>query len=281
MLAASLSGCFSKMNVSYEDLAVTEKIAIVSIAMPKIADTSRDTNRQILQTSLNYARERVVQNLQRVRSWSVVEPAGAKAKKAVRAFGTLSDDELRAGLPPGAGSGDLRKEVDQERSRWMDQYLGAEPFPAVPRSALIPESWSGKDGGRVQAILLDQARKLCAALDVDAVVFVHIEAAITHPRGSAFLVKENRTDGMLQMAQSLVMVHRTGKIIADLGEPELDRRAANRDLLPLYLGSGRDAVKAANIDLGDPREKVSQALRSIIDETAADMAARFKRLASR
>jgi hypothetical protein len=124
-------------------------------------------------------------------------------------------------------------------------------------------------------MMLDQAGKLCASLGVDAVVFVHIHAAVGHPREKTFIVRENRTDGALSLAQSLVMVDRSGRIIADLGPPEHEKRVRTRDLLPLYLGSGRDAVRQENIDLGDSRKKIAQALLSLIEETSADMAALF------
>lgn len=275
-LAVSLSSCVGRPGILPENLALTKKISIISVTMPKVADISRETNRQVLQASLNYARERIAADLQHVRSWKIVEPSGAKPAKMLRAFGAVSDDELRSRFPQGEGPVLARKAFDLERTRWKEQHVGAEHLPVVPRSALVADQGNGRGDLQIRPFLLDQAGKLCAALGVDAVMLLYIDAAITHPRANAFIVKENRTDGMLQMALSLVMVDRAGQIIADLGQPALDDRAASRDLLPLYLGTGRDAVKPGNIDLGDPRKKVAQAFRSMIDETSSDMAIQFK-----
>jgi hypothetical protein len=118
-------------------------------------------------------------------------------------------------------------------------------------------------------------------LNVDAVAFVHVLASITHPRPKTFVVSGNRTDGTIHVAQTMVIVDKTGQVIADMGWPLLDKRARSRDLLPLYAGSGQDAVKQENIDLGDPKNKVLQAFSSLIDETAADMIEGLKKAAAK
>jgi hypothetical protein len=75
------------------------------------------------------------------------------------------------------------------------------------------------------------------------------------------------------MAATLVVVDRTGRVIADLpGEP-----GRTRDLLPLYKGAGKDSVKVENIDLGDPKKKAAQAFSVLIEETTADMMEAFKK----
>jgi hypothetical protein len=274
----SLSGCFANSGVilQRQDIDASGKIAIVSVTMPRIADLSRESNRAVLRASLDLAREQATENFQSFRTWNLLDLSGAKQMKIVRSFGAVSDDAVRAKFPAKESAARAGKEIEEARSSWKDQYVSAENLPIVPRSALVPEPGSGQSGPLVRSMMLDQAGKLCADLGVDAVVFVHIHAAVTHPREKTFIIRENRTDGALRMAQSLVMVDRSGRIIADLGSPEREKRTRTRDLLPVYLGTGKEAVRKENIDLGDSRKKVAQAFRSLIEETSADMATLFR-----
>jgi hypothetical protein len=123
----------------------------------------------------------------------------------------------------------------------------------------------------VRKVMLQEAGRLCAALKVDAVAFVHLRASISHPRESTFIVSDSRTDGMLRMAATMVIVDKTGRIIVDRGWPRLDEAARSKDLLPLYKGAGKDFVKEENIDLGDTRKKVPNAFSTLTDEAIADL----------
>ncbi|HEY6010014.1 MAG TPA: hypothetical protein VIX18_00985, partial [Nitrospirota bacterium] len=69
------------------------------------------------------------------------------------------------------------------------------------------------------------------------------------------------------------------RIIADTGPPENEKRVRTRDLLPVYLGAGKDAVRRENIDLGDSRKKIAQAFRSLVEETSADLDVLFRQAA--
>jgi hypothetical protein len=84
-------------------------------------------------------------------------------------------------------------------------------------------------------------------------------------------VTDERTDGLLTVSATLVIVDKTGKIIVDMGLRPTNERSRSRDLLPLYRGAGKDAVKAANIDLADPKKKVANALNALIVGSVADL----------
>jgi D-serine deaminase-like pyridoxal phosphate-dependent protein len=131
--------------------------------------------------------------------------------------------------------------------------------------AIIPET------------VLKRAGKLCRVLNVDAVAFVDVMASITHQKAGKFHVKENRTDGAIHMAQTIVVVDKKGEIIVDMGSPALGESAKTRNLLPLYIGSGEDAIKEENIDLADPHKKIQKALFLLIEETASDMVKNLKK----
>jgi hypothetical protein len=124
--------------------------------------------------------------------------------------------------------------------------------------------------------MLHEAGRLCEALRVDAVAFAQVRTTVTHPRESAFIVTDERTDGMLSLSATLVIVDKSGRIIADMGLRPLGSRSSSRDMLPLYRGAGREAVAAANIDLADPGKKVQRALTVLSDEAVADLIASLK-----
>lgn len=58
------------------------------------------------------------------------------------------------------------------------------------------------------------------------------------------------------------------------------KNAKTRNLLPLYNGSGEDAIKEENIDLTDPQNNIQKAIFSLIDETASDMVKNLKKAAA-
>jgi hypothetical protein len=274
-----LSGCMGGAMVKKEQIASTGRIAVVSVVMPRIADTEKDSNNAELQSYVERALARVQTGMRSVRGWMVVEPAGQKASSALMSFGAVSDEELAALFPQNGDRKIAKGEINREVSQWKGSFIGVKSLPVVPRSAFIREK---NEKGALAAgpqIMHKHAAKLCSALNVDAVAFVHVLASITHPRPKMFIVSGNRTDGTVQMAQTMVIVDKTGGIIADMGWPSLDKNARSRDMLPLYVGAGLDAVKPENIDLADPKNKITQAFFSLIDETSADMVRDLKKAA--
>ena len=278
-LPVLLSGCMGGAMVKKDQIAGTGRIAVVSVVMPRIADTEKDSNRSALQDLADRALVRVQAELKTVRNWTVVDPANYKGMQAVMSFGAVTDEELAALFPQNGDRKAAKGEINREVSNWKGSYIGAKALPVVPRSALVAEKDEKGALAAVPQLMQKHAAKLCTTLNVDAVAFVQVLASVTHPRPKMFIVSGNRTDGTVQMAQTMVILDRTGGIIADLGRPSLDRKARSRDMLPLYVGSGQDAVKRENIDLADPKNKIAQAFFSLIDETSADMVRELKKAA--
>jgi hypothetical protein len=268
-------GCGGK-HLDRQGLDATGKIAVVSVVMPRVADISREHNRVVLQTSVNRALESATAGLAGVHSWSVLDPVKEKKGKTVQAFGKVSDADLVALFPAAEERSRAAASVGQALLHWKDAFLGAEGLPVIPRKAFLTDDEGPQPEGAVQKVMLQEAGRLCTALKVDAVAFVHLRASITHPRESAFIVSDSRTDGMLSMAATMVIVDKTGRIIVDRGWPRLDEAARSKDLLPLYKGAGKDALKDENIDLGDARKKVPHAFSTLTDEVVADLIADLK-----
>ncbi len=280
-VSAALTGCMAGAVVQKESIAETNRIAIVSVVMPRIADTARESNRAALQTVVERALVRVQADLKTVRSWTVVDTADYKGGSAVMSFGRVSDEEIAALFPSGEERKTAREMIERELPQWKRSFIGAKGLPIVPRSALVPEKGENSALAMVPLVMQKHAARLCSALNVDAVAFVHVPASITHPRPKTFIVSGNRTDGAIHAAQTMVIVDKTGRIIADMGWPSLAKGARSRDLLPLYLGSGQDAVRQDHIDLGDPKNKIVQEFSSLIDETTSDMIESLKKALAR
>jgi hypothetical protein len=274
-----LTGCMGGTIVKKDSIAGTGRIAVVSVVMPRVADTARESNRVALQALAERALVRVQADLRSVRDWTVVDPESYKGSSAVMTFDAVSDEEIAALFPSEKERAIAGKTISKELSQWKGAFVGAKALPLVPRSALVRDRGEKGALAMVPFVMREHAARLCRELNVDAVAFVHVLASITHPRPKTFIVSGNRTDGALHVAQTMVIVDKTGRIIVDMGWPALDEHARSRDLLPLYAGSGRDAVKQENIDLGDPRSKTMQAFFSLIDETAADMIDGLKKAA--
>lgn len=266
-----LAGCMGGPMVKKESITGTRRIAVVSVVMPRLADTSRESSKTMLQGFADRAFLRVRSELGSVRNWTVVDPAGSRTRTALMSLAGVSDQEVAALLPQGAEQSTFRQSIDGELAQWKQSYVGAKGLPIVPRSALVGDTGDTAARTMVPQIMRKRAATLCGTLDVDAVAFVQVLANVSHPKPKTFIVIANRTDGTVRMAQTLVIVDRTGQVIVDMGWPPLDARAKHRDLLPLYLGSGHGAVKQENIDLGDPKNKIAHAISSLIDETTADM----------
>lgn len=273
-----LSGC-GGAHLDREGFRASGRIAVVSVVLPRIADAAKDGNRTVLQASANEALGRVKEGLAGVHTWQVLDPAKYKNGKAVRAFGNLTDSDLAALVPSPEEQARVRDLVQAELMAFKKGFLGADGLLFAPRSAFLPEQGGPNRDPAVQQAMLHQAGKLCASLGVDAVVFAQFSASIDHPRPATFIVSEGRTDGALTMTATLVVVDRTGRIIVDLGQARPGDPTRTRDLLPLYKGAGRDAVKDGNIDLGDPKKKIAQAFSGLIEETTADLMEAFKKAA--
>lgn len=278
---AALTGCMGGAMVKKDSIAETGRIAVVSVVMPRIADTARESNRTVLQALVERAFVRVQSDLKNVRNWTVVDSTSYKGSSTVMTFGGVSDEEIAALLSSGQERKTARGLIERELSHWKRDFISAKALPIVPRSALVPDQGEKSALAMIPLIMQKHAARLCSALNVDAVAFVHVLTSITHPRPKTFIVSGNRTDGAIHAAQTMVIVDKAGRIIADMGWPSLNEHARSRDLLPLYAGSGQDAVKQENIDLGDPNNKIMQAFSSLIDETTSDMIKSLKKAAAR
>ncbi len=276
-----LAGCAGGAMVKKDSIAETGRIAIVSVVMPRVAGTARESNRAALQACADRALARIQSNLKSVRDWTIVDPSGYKGGHEVMSLGRISDAEMAANFPSPGERSAAGETIEQEWSQWEDTFIGPKGLPIVPRSALVPVPGDKTALAQIPRIMQKRAAWLCGVLNVDAVAFVQVLASITHPRPKTFIVSGNRTDGDIHMAQTMVIVDKTGRVIVDMGWPPLDGHARSRDLLPLYVGKGQDAVKPENLDLGDPQNKIAQALSLLIDETSADMTESLKKAAAR
>ncbi len=277
--AAVLTGCMGGAVVNREGVAETRKVAVVSVVMPRVADSARESNRAALQAAVERALTRAQADLKAVRNWTVVNPSHYRGTAAVMSVTRFTREEIAAMVPPDRERAAAEKQIERELAGWKGAFIGAKGLPVVPRSAVVQAEDGTTVLDQIPPVMQKHAAWLCKALNVDAVAFVHILARISHPRPKTYLVSNNRTDGAIYAAQTMVIVDKTGKIVVDMGWPELDDGARSRDLLPLYIGSGESAVMQDNIDLGDPQNKIVQALFFLIDETAADLTANLKNAA--
>ena len=270
--AALLAGGCGSSLVHRERIDATARIAVVSVVMPRIAESKREANTAVLQAAVNEAADEVRTGLAGVRNWKVLDAAKVQgAKAALASFGSASRGDLAALFPRPEEQTHAREAVGAEAAAWNDRFIGAAGLPVIPREALLPDEELTQQDEAVRPVLRQQAGRLCKELMVDAVVFSHLRFAVTHPRESSFIVTDDRTDGLLALSATLVMVDKTGRIIVDMGLRPIDERSRHRDLLPLYRGAGKEAVQAANIDLADPKKKVARALSSLVSESVTDL----------
>ncbi len=276
-----LTTCMGGGMVRKDRIAETGRIAIVSVVMPRIADTTMDNNRTALQAYAQRALGRVQADLKSVRNWTVVDPAGYRGFTSVLSISMVPHEEIAAQFTSSQERKRAKEVIASELSQWKRSFIGAKSLPVVPRSGLVPNQGDNSALAIIPSALRKRAGKLCRVLNVDAVAFVDVVASITHQKSETFHVSGNRTDGAIHMAQTMVIVDKRGEIIVDMGWPSLGKHAKTRDLLPLYIGSGQDAIKEENIDLSDPQNKIQKAFFSLIDETASDMIKSLKKAAAK
>ena len=277
LVQAVFIACLSTGMVRKDRIAETGRIAIVSVVMPRIADTTRDNNRTALQAFVQRALGRVQADLKSARKWTVVDPAAYRGFTSVLSISKVPAEEIAAQFSSSEDRKRAKEAIASELAQWKRSFIGAKSLPVVPRSGLVPNQGDNSALAIIPTTLRKRAGKLCRVLNVDAVAFVEVVASITHQKGDKFHVVGNRTDGVIHMAQTLVIVDKQGEIIVDMGEPSLGNNAKIRNLLPLYVGSGEDAIKEENIDLTDPQNTIQKAIFSLIDETASDMVKNLKK----
>jgi hypothetical protein len=254
-----LTACLVTGMVKKDRVSETRRIAIVSVVMPRIADTTRDDNRAALQAYVQRALGRVQADLKLARNWTVVDPAAYRGFTSVLSISRVPNEEIAAQFPSPRERKKAKEAIASELAQWKRSFIGAKSLPIVPRSGLVPNQRDASALAIIPATLRKRAGKLCRVLNVDAVVFVDVVASITHQKTDKFHTKDNRTDGAIHMAQTMVIVDKQGEIIVDMGSPALGRNTKTRDLLPLYVGSGQDAIKEENIDLTDHNKKIQKA----------------------
>ena len=277
LVLAVLTACLGSGMVRKDRIAETGRIAIVSVVMPRIADTTVDNNRTALQACVQRALGRVQANLKSVRKWTVVDPAEYKGFTSVLSISRVPNEEIAARFPSPEERRRAKEVIASELSQWKRSFIGAKALPVVPRSGLILNHGDSSALAIIPTTLRKRAGKLCRVLNVDAVAFVDVVASITHQKADKFHVKDNRTDGAIHMEQTIVIVDKQGEIIVDMGSPSLGKSAKTRDMLPLYLGSGEDAINEDNINLTDPQKYIQKAIFSLIDETASEMIKNLKK----
>lgn len=263
------SGCTGGL-VHRAGLDASGTVAVVSVVLPRLDGASPDGNRAVLAAAADHAAAQVRSSLAGLHRWEVQVPRKGQQAKLLQTLGMPTDADLAALFPKAEEQARVREVLAAERIAWDERFVGAPGLAAVPREALLPDEERAQKDAAVRAVMLRQAAALCAALQVDAVAFAHLRLAVAHPR-SAFIVTDGRTDGMASLSATLAVVDKSGKVIIDAGLRPLDERSRKRDLLPLYRGSGKDAVKDENIDLADPKKKVPQALAVLIDEALSDL----------
>jgi hypothetical protein len=269
------AGCSSGL-VQRQGLDATGEMALVSVVLPRL-DSPHGSGHEVLQQAVDHAAEQARKDLATVRNWKVIDPSETKSGKAALAsFGVVSTEGLAILFPRQAEQAQAKQAVSAELGEWKERFIGARRLLIIPREAFLPDEEKTQKDERVRPVMRQQAGELCKALDVDAVAVIQIRYAITHPRESAFIVTEERTDGLLALSATLTVVDRAGSVIVDMGLRPVDERSRSRDLLPIYRGSGKDAVKVSNIDLADPKKKVEKALNMLIDESLFDLMAALK-----
>ncbi len=278
LISAALltGGCGGRLVPRPDLLEAAGRIALASTVMPRVADTSHEANRKVLQAAVDHAAAQVRTGLAGIRPWKVLDASAIDHGKAVLSFGNVSHYDLSALVPDVNEQNRVREAASAQTELWRERFIGAAGLPVIPREAFAPDEGEPVTDPSIRAVLLEQAGKLCAALQVDAVAVAQVRCTVAHPREKAFIVTDERTDGMLALSATLLIVDKTGTIIVDTGVRPISERSPSRDLLPLYRGAGREAITAGNIDLADPKKKISQAFSALIDTAVADLMTSLK-----
>ena len=275
-LALVAGGCSGRL-VHREGLDATAKVAVVSVVIQAPGAAREESGRKVLQSAADHAAAQVRSGLAGVRPWQVVDASNIDKGKAALSLGRPSEKELPALFPQEEERKRVQDKASAELALWQKQFIGAPGLPVIPRQALVAGSGQEAVDPAVRAALLDQAGTLCKTLKTDAVAFAQIGYLVSHPRENAFIVTDDRTDGMLALSATVVMVDKTGTVIVDMGARSVNAASPSRDMLPLYRGTGKEAVAEANIDLADPKKKVARAFSQLVDESVAELMAALAR----
>jgi hypothetical protein len=117
--------------VKKDRITETGRIAIVSVVMPRIADTTVDNNRIALQAYVQRALGRAQANMKSVRNWTVVDPAEYKGFPSVLSISTVPNEEIAARFPS-----------PEERKRAKKDSVGTAMETQPYRAKALPASRS-------------------------------------------------------------------------------------------------------------------------------------------
>lgn len=167
-------------------------------------------------------------------------------------------------------------------------HFNASPLGFVPYG-LLNDNQSGvvevkyvngvkqeKDQDYVKTLLIESAKSACAKAKLDAVIVVYADVITDKPKGVYVISTGNRVLGTLRLNMTMMMIDKSGEIIADLDWPSMDDLAPNRLAKPTHLvtswkGKDNKFPNEMVINLKDPHGTVFKEMKSLIDESSSNM----------
>ncbi|MBN2754417.1 MAG: hypothetical protein JXR81_06060 [Candidatus Goldbacteria bacterium] len=206
---------------------------------------------------------------------------------------------LKEGLQAASAAGEARKNPAAAAQKVLDDHkellIGAKGVPFVPYT-LFNNAESGTtikyvngervtDDGENQGLkmaLLEQAKAVCAAAKLDAVIVVMADTLLPPPQGVRVIVGKDRVVGTVKVDMTMVMIDKTGEIIADFERPVMDDLAPMKLARPTYkavtwrMSGGKNWPDKIEPNLADPSGEILRDFKELSAEAAKRMANKLK-----
>ncbi len=158
--ALAAGGCGGRLVQRPDLLEATNRIAVISTVMPRVADTSREANRKVLQAAVDHAAVQARAGLAGIRPWKVLDSASIDRGKASLLFGQVSLQDLAARFPEVKERNRVRDSVASHRELWRERFISPPGLPVVPREAFATDEGESEKDPEIHSVMLEQAGRM-------------------------------------------------------------------------------------------------------------------------
>jgi len=206
---------------------------------------------------------------------------------------------LKNGMQAAAAANAARENPAAAAQKVLDDHkevlIAAKGVPFIPYTLFNnPESGTTikyvngervTDNGENQGLkmaLLEQAKAVCAAAKLDAVIVVLADTLLPPPQGVRVIVGGDRVVSTIKCDMTMVMIDKTGEIIADFERPVMDDLAPMKLARPTYkavtwrMSGGKNWPDKIEANVADPSGEILRDFKELSAEAAKRMANKLK-----
>lgn len=316
-----LSSC-ATTQINQAALSNLKKVGLVSVTIDKMGQPSAN-NYEITQRAADYALQQYDQALRAITTFQYVPRKEYQDHPAIKMITNFkSSPVMKTMLKKNEGQAltsamilklmgkqdhtndSMINTFNENYNQQADNKLAAQGCPNIPYQVLKdnPEGSTvhkvsygngvEQNKNQLKTYMLESIAYACQKTGLDGMMVIWNKArAYKHVKGvNVVNTKIRRTNGTVRLNATLILVDKTGSIVADMGWPGFDDLSPTKGSLPIMVVKAKDPKKekmknlelkdlktTSLVDLKDPRGDAFRAIKTLIDETSTNLVNQFRK----